>query len=181
MPKALFCDFDGVFHPPTAIVGLDLALLAIAPGQVIRQRGLFRWCARLESALQDAEDAAGTPVAEADRVLVVVHSNWARQPWITNAVLRDALGPLAHRYAGATDPSLPRQQAIDDFCARVGIDDRLILDDASAEFAPVTRGLVITNPLLGVSDPEVLYKIVTWASGAGPREQRTPGVLSDIA
>jgi hypothetical protein len=163
MNSALFSDIDGVFHPSTAIRGIDLSRLGVLPRLEIQRLNLFRWCARLDDVLRRAEAAhPGTPP-----IMLFVHSNWRRLPWSTNSFLVDALGPLGHRFAGVTPPDMGRQQSIESLCERLDITNRLILDDASAEFGPDTPGLVITDPLLGVSAPAVMAKVEAWALERG--------------
>lgn len=152
--KALFSDIDGVFHPSNAIQGLDMATISFSGGAEYARYGLFRWTKMLEEALAESED----------EIFVIVHSSWRLQPWASARVVRDALGPLGHRFYGMTSPSLlGRQASIDDLCRRAGISDYLILDDARDEFAPRTPNLVVTNPLLGVSEAATLSTVRSWA------------------
>lgn len=157
-PKAIFIDFDGVLHPSTATLGLDIPVLCFADGNGFRRVGLFCWAHLLEEVL------ASSP----DEILLVVHSTWRQQPWATPRLLRELLGPLGHRYQGITAPHLSRQASIEDLCARAGIEDHLILDDARDEFDPDTCRLVITNPLLGISEPAALQAVRSWCSGNPP-------------
>lgn len=159
MILGLFTDIDGVFHPSTAIRGVDLSMLGVNPEQEIRRLNLFRWTSRLEAVLARAE--AANPGCEP--IMLFVHSNWRKLPWATNSFLQSALGPLGHRFAGVTSAELTRQDSIENLCERAGITSRLILDDAGQEFRPQTPGLVVTNPLLGVSAPSVLAQAEAWA------------------
>lgn len=159
MSLGLFTDIDGVFHPSTAIRGIDLSMLGVNPQREIQRLNLFRWTSRLESVLARAE--AANPGCEP--IMLFVHSNWRKLPWATNSFLANALGPLGHRFAGVTSAELARQDSIENLCERAGISTRLILDDASREFRPGTPGLVVTDPLLGVSAPDVLAQAEAWA------------------
>jgi hypothetical protein len=159
--KALFTDFEGVLHPSTAIRGLDMATISFGGGAQFAKHGLFRWASLLEEALSESSDD----------ICVVVHSSWRKQPWASQRLVRDALGPLGHRFHGMTTVDLPRQASIEDVCRRAGISDYMILDDARAEFRPGTPNLVITNPLLGVSEPAMIKAITSWAC---PTRTRAP-------
>src|SRR6266568_3567357 len=94
--RAVFADFDGVFHPSTAILGLDMPALAFQGREAFTRMGLFRWVQLLEDAL------ASSP----DDIMLIVHSSWRKQPWASSRVMRDVLGPLGHRYQGMTSPEM---------------------------------------------------------------------------
>jgi hypothetical protein len=150
---AVFSDIDGVLHSPALLRGLDASTLAMAGATRMREMGLFCWADQLEAVLQEADAAAGHTVP------LILHSTWRKQPWASMRLLRDALGPLGHRLEGMTSPDLDREASILELATRAGFDNFLVLDDASAEFDQGIKNLVITNPLLGVSDPAVLCKI----------------------
>jgi hypothetical protein len=163
--KALFLDFDGVLHPSTHVVGKDMARLALQGSQAITDTGMFCWTGALEEALHQE------PFAE--EIGIVVHSSWRNASWATPQLIRELLGPLAHRFMGFVQSNVPREQAIDNFIQRAGIADHIILDDATREFGPGRSELIVTNPLLGVSEECVLAHIRSWARSAEPTERQT--------
>jgi hypothetical protein len=79
-------------------------------------------------------------------------------------MMRQLLGPLGARFQGMTSAKLPREESIRDLCSRIGVDHHLIIDDARHEFREQSR-LIVTNPLRGVDDPEVLARVREWAAG----------------
>lgn len=149
--KVVFADFDGVFHPTTDIVGIDLPTLALHGAEALLATGLFRWTHLLERALADTE------------VVLVVHSTWRRASW-ANALIRDLLGPLGHRFLSCTRGEVGREDSIAEFVERTGVKEFIILDDADTEFEELTEHLICTDPLQGVSDPGVLDNIRAWAT-----------------
>lgn len=153
MRKCLFIDIDGVLHPSTAILSCDVATVALRGGNALKDAGLCCFSQKLEDVLAESPCDIG----------VVVHSSWRTKYWADSRLLRDVLGPLAHRFEGTTPPHMPRHQSILYVCQRAEIDDYLILDDAQDEFPPSASGLVVTNPLLGVSDPDALEAVRAWA------------------
>lgn len=163
--KALFLDFDGVLHPSTHVIGKDMAGLALQGSQAISDTGMFCWVSALEHALNQEHSS--------EEIGIVVHSSWRSASWATPQLIRELLGPLGHRFMGFVEPNVPREQAIDRFIMRTGIVDHLILDDAIREFGPGRRDLVITNPLLGVSEECVLATIRCWARSAERTERPT--------
>lgn len=161
MQKYLFIDIDGVLHPSVAILSFDVATVAMQGGDALKDAGLCCFSQNLEDVL------AESPYD----IRVVVHSSWRTKPWADSRLLRDVLGPLGHRFAGTTPPHMPRHQSILDVCQRAEIDDYLILDDAQDEFPRSASELVVTNPLLGVSDPGTLEAVRGWTQLA-PRATR---------
>lgn len=174
MQKCLFIDIDGVLHPSTAILSCDVATVALRGGAALKDAGLCCFSQKLEDVLAESPCDIG----------VVVHSSWRTKHWADSRLLRDVLGPLAHRFEGTTPPHMQRHQSILYVCQRAEIDDYLILDDAQDEFPPSALGLVVTNPLLGVSDPGALEAVRAWAQLA-PRATRllagdTQGVVAMV-
>lgn len=163
--KTLFLDFDGVLHPSTAILDKDVATLALQGGRELLASGLFQWSHLLEQALRDAEGD--------DEIVVVVHSSWRNQPWMSSSLAREVLGPLGHRFAGFLEGREPREPAIVEFVARMDIHDFLILDDSHAEFSALSDKLITTNPLLGVSEPHTLAQISAWCASTNSCKQYT--------
>ncbi|MEJ8837689.1 HAD domain-containing protein [Ramlibacter sp. AN1133] len=165
--KAVFADIDGVMHRPPNSRGPDsVAAIALASGTQLREQGLFCWTEHLEQALAEADEATG------DAIVLVIHSSWRKQPWVSMQMLREALGPLGHRLMAITSPDLEREASIVDLAERAGIDDFIVIDDASAEFSPRIKNLVVTNPLRGVSDPGVLAAVRDWAGAGRARVER---------
>jgi hypothetical protein len=165
--RAVFTDIDGVLHPPPRFRGPEsVSALAVSTGQQMRLLGLFCWAENLETVLSEVEQRTGEDIP------LVIHSTWRKQPWVSLHTLRQALGPLGHRLMAATSPDLEREDSILDLAERAGIEDYLVLDDASSEFSSRVSNLLITNPLRGVSDPAVLNAIKGWA-GALCSDSRT--------
>jgi len=162
--KTIFLDFDGVLHPSTAILDKNVATLALQGGQKLISSGLFVWSHHLEEAIRQAEGD--------DEIVIVVHSSWRSQPWMSSALARESLGPLGHRFAGFVDRYGDRETCIAKFAGRMDIQDFLILDDSHAEFSVLADRLVTTNPLLGVSDPKTLAQVSTWASCSRSHKQQ---------
>lgn len=155
--KTLFLDFDGVLHPSTAVLDVDRLALSANPLATIARHDLMRWATLLEDALSDCQTRT------LEDYTIAVHSSWRKAAWATNSVLRQALGPLGHRFLCVTNAQLQRHESILDLCERCGIDDYLIVDDDRSAFAPGTGNLVVTNPLLGLSEPHCLQRIKVWA------------------
>jgi len=158
--KTLFLDFDGVLHPSTAVLDVDRLALAANPLTAIARHELMRWAALLEDVLSDCQTRT------LEDYTIAVHSSWRKAAWATNSVLREALGPLGHRFLCVTNAQLQRHESILDLCERCGIDDYLIVDDDLSAFAPGTTNLIVTNPLLGLSDRRCLDRIRAWAEPA---------------
>lgn len=152
--RVLFCDIDGVLHSASLIEGADLAGLAAQGADKLLALGLFGLSQHLEQVL------AG---AGADDVMIAIHSSWRATVWAP-PIMRRLLGPLGGRFHGFTSAKVPREASIIDLCSRIGVDDHLILDDAGHEFRERSR-LVVTDPLTGVDDPEVLARVREWAAG----------------
>lgn len=152
--RVLFSDIDGVLHSTALIENVDLAGLAAQGADKLLAIGLFGLAQHLENVLVEAR---------ADDVMIAVHSSWRGTLWAP-AMMRQLLGPLGARFQGMTSAKLPREQSILDLCSRIEVDDHLILDDARHEFREQSR-LIVTNPLSGVTDPEVLARVREWAAG----------------
>lgn len=161
--KTLFLDFDGVLHPSIAILGKDIATLALHGSEHILASGLFKWNELLEAALSESEE----------EVVIVVHSSWRNQPWMSTSLARDLLGPLAHRFEGFVELREPREKAISEFADRMKVDDFLILDDSRAEFSVLLDRLLLTNPLSGVSEASTLAQIRAWTSAKSDQMPRS--------
>lgn len=161
--RALFLDFDGVLHPSTEIMGKDLASLALRGADALIDAGLFRWTGVLEDELARCRGAAD--------ISIVVHSSWRDQPWLSSTLARDLLGRLGHRLEGFVAQHTPRATAISEFASRHSLQDILILDDAVHEFSN-EPALVVTNPLLGVTEESTLARIRSWARDSARQPSR---------
>lgn len=157
--KALFLDFDGILHPPTAVQGIDITPLLSGNPKSFHDAGLFIWNDLLEKVLSESSEEIG----------IIVHSSWRKQRWASNELLKSCLGSLAHRFMGSTRPDLPREDSILDLIDRAQIDEYLILDDAVLEFNRLQGNLIVTNPLTGISGECALAEVREWASPAKPR------------
>lgn len=159
--KAVFVDFDGVFHPTHEIQGKNLGVLALNGAPPILETGLFRWTADLERVLSQCPNQ--------EEIAIVVHSSWRKMSWSTPQLLRDLLGPLSHRFEGIVNSSMPREQSILDFVDRAGIERFVILDDAIAEFDSLAEHVIVTDPLRGMSDPKAQNLVRDWSLEASAR------------
>lgn len=167
--RAVFSDVDGVLHSTLMVRGLDqVTRLALSTPDDWRQQGLFCWAQDLEEALREVDVSTG------DTVPLVIHSTWRLQPWLTLPMMRKALGPLGHRLMAMTSPDLAREASILDLVQRAGIDEFLVLDDSVREFSPgAIANLLITDPLTGASDPQILQAVRHWSSSS-PRDCALP-------
>ena len=147
--RVIFLDFDGVLHP----AGGDGTVLP------------FEWLPILERLLWSWPE-----------VMLAVHSTW-RYLYKPDE-LRELLGFLGPRFIGAA-PRGPRAEAILWFLQlNPVITSYVVLDDAPSEFpADFPGSLVICEPLLGISAPQVQAQIEaslaedfppleTWLAGA---------------
>jgi len=136
--RVIFLDFDGIFHPAGGPSG------AVLP---------FEWLPILEQLLTPWPD-----------VRLAVHSTW-RYLYKPDE-LRELLGSLGPRFIGAA-PLGPRAESILWFLQlNPVITNYLILDDAPSEFpADFPGSLVICEPLLGISAPQIQAQIEAWLAG----------------
>jgi len=136
--RVIFLDFDGILHPAGS-----------PPGAVLP----FEWLPILERLLTPWPD-----------VRLAVHSTWRYS--FKPDELSELLGPLGPRFIGAV-PRGPRAESILWFLhMNAAITSYLVLDDAPAEFPRGFPGnLVLCEPLLGISAPEVQARIEAWLAG----------------
>lgn len=160
-------DIDGVLHKSTDILGLNFGELSILGKERFHKEGLFRWSGLLESVLFESEMKSNNEIG------LIVHSSWRKERWATTQLMRDLLGPLGHRFWGFTSADLPRQESIEELTNRTDIENYIIVDDARSEFRENTPELILTNPLLGVCDENVISKISRWACNS---HKRTPSM-----
>jgi hypothetical protein len=136
--RVIFLDFDGILHPAGGPSGTVLP---------------FEWLPILTRLLAPWPD-----------VNLAVHSTW--RYLYKHDELRELLGSLGPRFIGAA-PRGPRAESILWFLQlNPVIDSYLVLDDAPAEFpADFPGNLVVCEPLLGISAPEVQARIEAWLAG----------------
>lgn len=142
--RALFLDFDGVFH---------------RAGNGVENTGpTFVWLPLLAEALVGHDD-----------VVVVVHSTWRYQYSLSE--LRELLASLGARTIAAV-PRGPRAEAIRWFLQmNPGLTDFRVLDDEAGEFVPPPPELLLCDPAMGLSTPGVLDALRQWL--AATRERST--------
>jgi hypothetical protein len=150
--RVISLDIDGVLHDANMVKTADICALAIGGGAVLRSAGLFAHAQLLEGLLGELG---------ATDVRIIIHSSWRKHHWAPG-VIRAALGPLERRFESMTSPDAGREASVEALCARAGIDDYLIIDDAHDEFTPGNPHLVVTNPIRGLNDPAVLARIRAW-------------------
>ncbi|GAB3647839.1 HAD domain-containing protein [Ramlibacter alkalitolerans] len=139
--RVLFLDFDGVLS---------------RAGTEDEQVQYFVWLPLLAQLLAPWPD-----------VFVAVHSTWRYTH--TPAELRDLLGPLGERFIGCV-PRGQRAESIRWFVhANPRIHSYLVLDDAPGEFpSDMGERLVVCQPHVDVSDPEVQARISAWLATPQP-------------
>lgn len=144
--RIIYCDFDGVLHPVTALHGFEMRL---PREEAIRVGRLFRWVHILDELLIGHED-----------VRIMVHSSWRQL--LPDEDLRRYLGPLANRFIGATeygDRWLSIQRAVTAFQPRAWI----VLDDHASEFpVPPPAELLLCEPETGIWEAKIRKEIVEW-------------------
>lgn len=145
MTRLITLDFDGVLHP--AHDDLDHALH-------------LQWLGILSALLAPWPD-----------VRLAIHSTWRYTH--TPAELRQLLGPLGARLIGVA-PRGPREASIVWLFHLLGdIDDYLVLDDAPGEFSDLTApALLLCQPALGISAPDVQARIRAWLECPAGRRTR---------
>src|SRR3546814_15012393 len=80
--RIIYCDFDGVLHPVSALRGFEMRL---PREEVIRSGRLFRWTYILDELLLDHPD-----------VRIAVHSSWRQL--LPDREVCGYLGPLSERF-----------------------------------------------------------------------------------
>lgn len=148
LPKVLFIDIDGVLHDPAKVSGLSASNWPADLACFAQQQGLFCFAPHLASVLQEHPE-----------VMVIVHSNWREH--VSNALLRQLLGPLAPFYEGVTGDGA-RHQRILNFVERMGGADYRIVDDDVTAFPDDCPELIACDPSRGVSDLDVLAQVAAW-------------------
>jgi len=164
--RGLFLDFDGVAHPVSDIAdwrelnvhGRDLPSL-------IAKRNLFRWMPHLVDALHDHQD-----------VVIIVHSGW--RSVANNMLLREILGPLGEQFVGVTPLDMGRYPGICEMALRAGLDQYLIIDDATHEFPPGCAELLVTHPEQGLTDVAVKDALRAWLDSTAPSQNAAPAMAA---
>lgn len=158
--RCLFLDFDGVLHPVDAVA--DWREFGVNGSNIehyARERDLFRWLPELATALHEHPD-----------VVIAVHSGW--RSLASNTQIRSLLGDLAERFIGVTSLTLRRHDGIQEMAARAEVTHMLIVDDATHEFPIDCEELLLTHPLRGLAEPEMLQRLTAWLESTSP--DRTP-------
>lgn len=160
--RGIFLDFDGVTHPVSSIA--DWRSLNLHGGDLphlIQKRSLFRWLPLLEKSLDEHPD-----------VVLVVHSAW--RSVANNSSLRDILGALSDRFIGVTSLEMGRYDGILDLAQRSGMDQYLIIDDATHEFPVDCEQLLAPDPETGLSDGKIGQKLRDWLDSTAPQSAPVP-------
>lgn len=153
--RVLFLDFDGVLHP----LGLDLQEGRSVRGKpVARPTSVTEFCwlpllARLLAAHRD--------------VRLVVHSSWRRSN--SAQELRTFLGPLADRFAGATDNMLSKSRSIEAWLQdHPSVVSYRVLDDALQESdgGQLVGSLIRCDSGLGLSEATVQAQLRAWLAAS---------------
>ena len=142
----LSIDFDGVLHPcelQAAVPDVDAA----TPAQ-LRAAGLFEHAALLAELLQPYPNTR-----------LIVHSAWRMTSSLDR--LKSMLGPLAHRFVGATPITLDRELSILAWLRQHGQDERavVVLDDEPALFQRLLPRLVTCDQSQGLSAPDARSRL----------------------
>lgn len=153
--RIIFLDFEGVLHGATELVDWPTSGLPLA--EFAKRLNLLYWAPHLAKLLEGHGD-----------VKIIVYSTWRKECRVEQ--LQALMGPLGPFVLGMTHRGLARTESIVDMVKRLEIEDYLIIDDDPSAFPPETHGLVICNPLAGVSDPSIQALIAQWL---GPVEGET--------
>ncbi|MFC7518290.1 HAD domain-containing protein [Herbaspirillum sp. GCM10030257] len=146
MLRTIFTDYDGVFHPISALHWFNLRL----PVDVCIERGrLFRWTWILSEILEPHPD-----------VRIVVHSSWRLLH--PEYKVRELLGPLAARYIGAISREYDRADGIVAYVEKHHISDYRILDDHPECFPNGTTTLIHCDSETGVYGSQVRIQLKNW-------------------
>jgi hypothetical protein len=161
--RLLSLDFDGPFHPVSAIADKANSVSGVELDNLVVERELFRWLPILEEELAEHPD-----------VLLAVHSNWRK--YASNAQIRAwlAAANLADRFVGVTRLDLPRQRGIEELATRAGVEHLKVLDDDNEQFDADYEPLLLVDPELGISDMGIRAALSGWLHETSP----TPTVVS---
>lgn len=149
MKTALFLDIDGVLHPMSAI-RFDF----VDRGMVTEGEHLLRWAPILWDLIQPFD------------VPLIVHSSWRHIYGLDEIV--NAF-PLAIRYRILDVTADPRRyEGIIQYVERHQIERFAVLDDMPGAYPPSWPHLIVCDPELGISTPEVQARIRRFLEG--PRQ-----------
>lgn len=144
--RIIYCDFDGVLHPVSALKGFEMRL---PREEVVRSGRLFRWTYVLDELLVGHPD-----------VRIVVHSSWRQL--LPERELRRYLGPLSGRFICSTVrgdrwPSILQNVAVLDPQAWI------VLDDHASEFpVPAPQELLVCDSENGIWAYGIRCRITYW-------------------
>lgn len=161
--RALFLDFDGVLHPPSAIAG---ARPPLSPTQIrAGWPSTFEHVQLLATQLKGHRDVG-----------IVVSSSW--RMFLSDDELQLLLLPLAGWYVGSTGlPYRPRDFAIQAWLEVNEIQDFTVVDDTASYFPGDWPTLIVCDPQRGLDDPAVLAKLSAWLmhgkESSGPQTNRS--------
>ena len=153
--RIIFLDFEGVLHGANELVDWPTSGLPLA--EFAKRLQLLYWAPDLAKLLEGHDD-----------VKIIVYSTWRKECRVEQ--LQALLGPLGPYVLGMTHRGLARAESIVDMVKRLEIADYIILDDDRSAFPEGTDGLVICDPLTGVSAPRIQAEITQWL---GPVEHET--------
>lgn len=144
--RIIYCDFDGVLHPVSALQGFHIRL---PREEVVRTGRLFRWIYVLDELLMGHPD-----------VQIVVHSSWRQL--LPESELRRYLGPLGSRFICSTSQG-DRWLSILQSVARLKPAAWIVLDDHASEFpVPPPQELLVCDSEHGIWDPGIRGQITSW-------------------
>lgn len=146
--RAIFLDFDGVLHPPSAIEG---ARPPLTPSQIrTGWPGTFLHLPILKALLQGYTDVG-----------VVVSSAW--RMFLDDEQIGELLTPISSWYAGTTGCAyLGRDIAIQKWLQANCIDDFAVLDDMKEYFPGTWPTLILCEAKFGIAKPSVQEKLQAW-------------------
>lgn len=146
--RAIFLDFDGVLHPPSAIEG---ARPPLTPSQIRSGwPSTFLHMPILMKLLQGYTDVG-----------VVVSSSW--RMFLDDEQIGELLSPISGWYVGTTGCAyLGRDIAIQKWLQVNCINDFVVLDDMKSYFPGTWPTLILCDPTLGISKPSVQEQLQAW-------------------
>lgn len=150
--RAIFLDFDGVLHPPSAIEG---ARPPLTPSQIrTGWPGTFLHLPILKALLQGYTEVG-----------VVVSSAW--RMFLDDEQIGELLTPISSWYVGTTGCEyLGRDIAIQKWLQANCIDDFVVLDDMKEYFPGIWPTLILCEAKFGIAKPRVQEKLQAWLSRA---------------
>jgi hypothetical protein len=153
--RLLSLDFDGPFHPVSAIADRANSVSGVELDGLVAVRDLFRWLPILAEELHDHPD-----------VLLAVHSNWRK--YASNTQICLWLGDLAERFVGVTRIDMPRQLGIEELASRAGVVHLKVIDDDVSQFDKGYEPLILVDPERGINDDAVRSELSSWLRETSP-------------